>query len=115
MSKPTDIVTRFYLPGYTLHEFVEIDARGNRIDLDMKLAQLGANAGADGKLHDRDGRRIEIVGPGPEGGGQAPMPMPPPSLEALEAQRKHLEEEAKRLEGATVIRMQRDPNRPFPP
>jgi hypothetical protein len=103
------------LPGWTLQQFVEIDSRGKRIDLETKLAEVGAHPGAGGKLYDRNGRRIEIVGYNYAGDHGAQLPLPPPTPEQIEAQRKQAEKEAKRLEGATVIYMQRDPNIPRPP
>jgi hypothetical protein len=111
-----EAVTRCLPSGCTLHQFVEIDSQSRRIDLEMKLAQLGARPGSDGKLYDRNGRRIEIVPYSYAGEmGTQPAFWPSPTAEELEAQRKHVEEEAKRLEGATVIRMERDPSVPHPP
>jgi hypothetical protein len=76
---------------------------GTKLTVGDELARVGAAPGADGKLYDRSGRRIEFF-KHYDGG------MPPPEG-MREAAERHLEELKKTC---TVIQINRDPDLPPP-
>jgi hypothetical protein len=88
--------------GIRMSDYVETDNLGMRVSVGMKLARLGAYAGTDGQLYDRDGRPIAFRGP--------PGGMPLPSKVEAEMETRLAEERKTH----TIIQMLHDP-RQLPP
>jgi hypothetical protein len=85
-----------------MSDFVETNSLGMRVTVGMKLAQLGAYAGRDGKLYDSHGRPIEFCRP--PGG----MPLPRDVEAEMDARLAELKKTH------TVIQMLHDPREPLP-
>jgi hypothetical protein len=87
-----------------MDDYVRDDVLGNRVNVAMELARLGAYVGQDGNVYELGGRRIEFFHHY-EGGA-----VPPPGF--IEDGLKHLEEMKKT---STVIETRRDPRLPLLP